>query len=572
MMQVNQEEEDDSSQWEDLDPINEQDRGIEEDDDETSWWRDLLENWKQHSVAIFVAVLATAATNTHLQRSNTSVAEIVEAPSLAPRFHEPHSHLDQYRRTANVSFCELLPSLTSNRLQPMDFHVQKDFIRTMKMHFQADLLQDNHYETVLQLRDQVGVAHADIDCMERQAQETSKTFIKGATQYAVEPSIASLYPGETEKVQAAHLTFTGFGAKFVNLSPKPVLLFWDGRNHENRRLLGEIAPFESLGTATTPGQSFSVSPVYDKDHAMQRWVLTPDEAVVYYQDESMELNAMERVLYQMQLLNKEFAHHYLVSSGRTWLSHFPRPFPVHPMWEASYIGQEHRVKLPIEPGIDRQRSLTLKVESVSPKVFVIDNFLSHVECDALIELAMQAGLKSSTVFSGSLANHTHEPATRSSTNSWIERRASSITERVYQRAAHVLKMDIDLFQKPIDEAAEAHTHSIAESLQVVRYKKGEEYTAHHDFVYPEQRHRHQPTRFATLLFYLNDEGLEGGHTMFPRAVNRHDYHGLRVKPEKGKAVLFYSMLEDGNVDDRSQHASEPIEAGEKVRVRCILDY
>lgn len=39
----------------------------------------------------------------------------------------------------------------------------------------------------------------------------------------------------------------------------------------------------------------------------------------------------------------------------------------------------------------------------------------------------------------------------------------------------------------------------------------------------------------------------------------------QVKPEKGKAILFYNMLPDGNYDDRSLHAAAPVLKGEKVR-------
>jgi len=34
-------------------------------------------------------------------------------------------------------------------------------------------------------------------------------------------------------------------------------------------------------------------------------------------------------------------------------------------------------------------------------------------------------------------------------------------------------------------------------------------------------------------------------------------------PEIGKAVLFYSQLPDGNLDDFSQHAALPVTEGEK---------
>ena len=76
------------------------------------------------------------------------------------------------------------------------------------------------------------------------------------------------------------------------------------------------------------------------------------------------------------------------------------------------------------------------------------------------------------------------------------------------------------------------------------------------------RHRYQPTRYATLLLYLNDN-FGGGQTNFPRAINPTHHDGLTVTPQKGKAVLFYNMLPDGNVDDLSQHQALPVTEGEK---------
>ena len=89
-----------------------------------------------------------------------------------------------------------------------------------------------------------------------------------------------------------------------------------------------------------------------------------------------------------------------------------------------------------------------------------------------------------------------------------------------------------------------------------------QYTAHHDFGYSKIDDDQNGARFATLLFYLND-GMVGGETEFPRWVNAETFEGLKVKPEAGKAVLFYSQLPDGNMDDFSQHAAKPIKDGEK---------
>jgi prolyl 4-hydroxylase len=94
-----------------------------------------------------------------------------------------------------------------------------------------------------------------------------------------------------------------------------------------------------------------------------------------------------------------------------------------------------------------------------------------------------------------------------------------------------------------------------------------EYTAHHDFGYSRvDATADQGARFATLLLYLNED-MKGGETNFPRWVNGHTFRDLRVTPVSGKAVLFYSQLPDGNLDDFSQHAALPVTDGEKV---CAL--
>ena len=64
----------------------------------------------------------------------------------------------------------------------------------------------------------------------------------------------------------------------------------------------------------------------------------------------------------------------------------------------------------------------------------------------------------------------------------------------------------------------------------VHYDPGQEYTAHHDFSMPKLVHL-QPSRFATILFYLNDD-MEGGETAFPRWLNAETTEPLKVKPKK----------------------------------------
>ena len=60
--------------------------------------------------------------------------------------------------------------------------------------------------------------------------------------------------------------------------------------------------------------------------------------------------------------------------------------------------------------------------------------------------------------------------------------------------------------------------------------------------------------------------MGGGETEFPRWLNGSTSDGLKVTPKSGKAVLFYSMLHDGNMDDLSQHSANPITKGEKMLI------
>ena len=53
---------------------------------------------------------------------------------------------------------------------------------------------------------------------------------------------------------------------------------------------------------------------------------------------------------------------------------------------------------------------------------------------------------------------------------------------------------------------------------------------------------------------------EGGETGFPLLNGG---RGLKVRPKKGAAVLFYNLLEDGNGDLDTMHEAIAVRAGEK---------
>lgn len=153
---------------------------------------------------------------------------------------------------------------------------------------------------------------------------------------------------------------------------------------------------------------------------------------------------------------------------------------------------------------------------------------------------------------------------RTSKNTWVARGSSPIIDAIYRRAADLLQIDESLMRKRSkDEDVDLGTSAyIAEKLQLVHYAVGEKYHAHYDFRPAPLENKDQPARYATILFYLN-EGMTGGETAFPGWMNAETEEALTVTPEKGKAVLFYNMLPDGNLDERSFHSARPVVSGEK---------
>ncbi|GBG29210.1 Prolyl 4-hydroxylase subunit alpha-1 [Hondaea fermentalgiana] len=100
-----------------------------------------------------------------------------------------------------------------------------------------------------------------------------------------------------------------------------------------------------------------------------------------------------------------------------------------------------------------------------------------------------------------------------------------------------------------------------EPLQIVRYKNGQHFGLHHDcsevlqdgsLALPEPG---DPVRLVTFFVYLNSlEDDQGGCTSFPEL-------GLRVRPERGAAVLFCNIDAKGNLDPRVKHEAEPTQPG-----------
>jgi len=188
----------------------------------------------------------------------------------------------------------------------------------------------------------------------------------------------------------------------------------------------------------------------------------------------------------------------------------------------------------------------IKVLSEEPRVFLIENFLTHEECDHLIKRAKPT-LQRSTVVSDSLENGEVSALNeaRTSQGMFLEKPSKDpILRRVEKRIAELTRL-------PEDNG---------EGMQILRYGLNAEYRPHYDYFDPNTPggsacYNRGGQRLATLVIYLADTE-EGGETIFP-------YADVSTKPIKGNAVLLYNCTPDGEEDFLSLHGSAPVISGEK---------
>jgi len=88
-----------------------------------------------------------------------------------------------------------------------------------------------------------------------------------------------------------------------------------------------------------------------------------------------------------------------------------------------------------------------------------------------------------------------------------------------------------------------------EALQMLRYRPGQQYHPHFDWLGEANR------RILTALLYLNED-YDGGETRFVKT-------GLTVKGRTGDVLVFRNVGRDGNMDPLSEHAGLPVTKGTK---------
>lgn len=186
----------------------------------------------------------------------------------------------------------------------------------------------------------------------------------------------------------------------------------------------------------------------------------------------------------------------------------------------------------------------LKPQNNTPKNYTvkeIPNFLTPDECDHLIKIA-NTQLEPSKVYTENSDDVIQTQ--RTSEQCWLEDEKHDVVNKISNLASNITN-------KPKDNQ---------ELLQVVKYPVGGFFHPHYDACMgtPEFCKRMDGSagpRYGTLLIYLNDN-FQGGETTFPN-INK------TIKPEKGKAVFFYTTDENGNLLTESLHSGNPVISGNK---------
>jgi len=208
----------------------------------------------------------------------------------------------------------------------------------------------------------------------------------------------------------------------------------------------------------------------------------------------------------------------------------------------------------------KSHNVTIETLSLKPLVLSIDGFLTEEECDYIMEKAGPHMQYSSVSLKDADVGRASSDW-RTSQSTFMPAHNDAILNEIDYRTASLTGLP--------------RNHQ--EYVQVLRYGPSEKYDSHHDFFDPKAYASDQNTlklidygkknRFATVFWYLTDVE-DGGHTIFPLAgglppVRDHAdcSRGLKVKPQKGKVIIFYSLDASGVIDPLSLHGACPVGEG-----------
>lgn len=221
----------------------------------------------------------------------------------------------------------------------------------------------------------------------------------------------------------------------------------------------------------------------------------------------------------------------------------------------------------------KKKTVTLETLSLRPLVVSVQGFLSTDECQYIRDAAAPAMQYSGVV----LMDHDQGRESsefRTSQTAFLKTHTRNTHTNPDDVEPDEILLDMDYRTASLVRIPRSHQ----ETVQVLRYGPTERYTSHHDFFDPQLYQNDASTlrliqngrrnRMVTVFWYLSDVAL-GGETIFPRAGGRRERSfddcetGLKVQPETGKVIIFYSMMFDGTTDPSSLHGACPVKEGIK---------
>eukprot|EP00040_Diaphanoeca_grandis_P030631 m.181486 g.181486 ORF g.181486 m.181486 type:complete len:420 (+) comp32068_c0_seq3:169-1428(+) len=362
------------------------------------------------------------------------------------------------------------------------------------------------------------------------------------------------------------------GVKFKNCASRTMTMYWKSFSGEPD-YAGRVAPdCGTNGFQTYEGHEFFWSE-YQQDPPVPttypgakfvEFAIQEDQRLYYYIDDSTKPEVLAKLQEEI-----DFMEEYKNRTGRHWVgTTWPRPPPTFEFIQPEYVGQKIQVALPevaakwectsdhipdcytdggkiLNENASQVETpfLTLEVIALEPKAFKVEEFLTDFEADYIIDQARPM-LGMSSVGHGGDARVAKQ---RTSKSAWLHRGHSAVLNSIYARMGVVTNVPID-----------AMDPRNVESINVLHYGQGAEYTPHFDW----GADGNVNSRFITSLLYLNTP-TRGGETTFPRVINEDGSLGTSIKAQKRQGAFFYDLLEDGNADEMSLHSGAPVLEGEK---------
>jgi len=211
-------------------------------------------------------------------------------------------------------------------------------------------------------------------------------------------------------------------------------------------------------------------------------------------------------------------------------------------------GDMHAMFSRLKDEFDERYNVT--IHSTSPWVVTFENFMTPAETSAIIRVVDKWERSTDTGQSNQFGETGRVLSQgRTSTNAWCRERceADPHVQNVMKKIEEVTRVPSDNY----------------ESFQILRYEKGQEYRAHHDYGY-QQKFLACGPRILTFFLYLSDVE-EGGETAFTNL-------NIKVKPKRGRALLWPSTLDSDPEaqEPGTHHAALPVIKGVKYAANAWI--